>query len=83
MLLSLALYFAKMPRKQHPKIEGFDDETAAILMGVSRRTLLRYLKSGLVTPPAIMMGKNRRAWRDNDVQRAKAQLRERIREQSH
>lgn len=72
-----------MPRKEYPKIEGFDDETAAILMGISRRTLLRHLKAGLVTPPSLMMGKNRRAWRENDIQQAKTQLRERTREQAH
>jgi hypothetical protein len=68
-----------MPRKPHPKIEGYDDETAATLMGISRRSLLRYLKSGVVTPPGLMMGKNRRAWRENDVQHARTQLRERAR----
>jgi predicted site-specific integrase-resolvase len=72
-----------MPRKQTPKIEGYDDETAAILIGVSRRTLLRHLKSGVLSPPSLMMGKNRRAWRDNDIQHARTQLRERTREKSH
>jgi hypothetical protein len=71
-----------MPRKQVPKIEGYDDETAAILMGISRRTLLRHLQSGLISPPALMRGKNRRAWQDNDIQHAKVQLREKIREQN-
>jgi predicted site-specific integrase-resolvase len=72
-----------MPRKQTPHIEGYDDETAAILIGISRRTLLRHLKSGLISPPSLMRGKNRRAWRDNDIQHAKTQLRERIREQTN
>ena len=72
-----------MPRKQTPKIEGHDDETAAILMGISRRTLLRLLKNGQISPPALMKGKNLRAWRENDILHAKTQLRERIREQSY
>ncbi len=72
-----------MPRKVYPKIEGYDDETAAILIGISRRTLLRHLKSGLISPPRLMMGKNRRAWQENDIQHAKTQLRERTREQAH
>lgn len=72
-----------MPRKVYPKIEGYDDETAAILLGVCRRTLLRHLKIGLISPPTLMQGKNRRAWRDNDIQRAKSQLRERIRENAN
>jgi predicted DNA-binding transcriptional regulator AlpA len=68
-----------MPRKLQPKIEGYDDGTAAILLGISRRSLLRYLKAGIVSPPGVMMGKNRRAWREHDVQHAKTQLRERVR----
>jgi predicted site-specific integrase-resolvase len=68
-----------MPRQSRPKIEGYDDQTAAILIGISRRTLLRHLKSGLLSPPALMMGKNRRAWRENDIQHAKTQLRENLR----
>lgn len=70
-----------MPRKKHPKIEGVDDETASILIGISRRTLLRHLKSGRISPPALMMGKNRRAWQENDIRHAKIQLREQNREQ--
>jgi hypothetical protein len=83
-----------MPRKPHPKIEGYDDQTAAILIGISRRTLLRHLHVGLITPPTLMRGKtdregrtvetpkgkNWRAWRDDDIQRAKSQIRERDRE---
>jgi predicted site-specific integrase-resolvase len=72
-----------MPRKAPPKIEGHDDETAAILMGISRRTLLRHLKSGSVTPPALMRGKNRRAWREADIQSAKNQLREKLRDRAY
>jgi predicted site-specific integrase-resolvase len=72
-----------MPRKRNHKVEGYDDETAAILIGVSRRTLLRHLKSGLISPPRLMMGKNRRAWQSNDIQHAKTQLRERVREQAY
>ena len=72
-----------MPRKAYPKIEGHDDETAAILMGISRRTLLRHLKSGTITPPSFMRGKNRRAWRDNDIQSARNQLRETLRAKSY
>jgi len=72
-----------MPRKRHPNIEGYDDETASILIGISRRTLLRHLKSGLISPPRLMRGKNRRAWRETDIQHAKTQLREKIREKAN
>jgi len=72
-----------MPRKVYPKVEGHDDETAAVLMGISRRTLLRHLKNGVIAPPAQMMGKNRRAWRAADIQSAKDQLRERFRERAY
>jgi hypothetical protein len=81
--LALIYTSLSMPRKQTSKIEGYDDETAAILMGICRRTLLRLLKKGEISPPALMKGKNRRAWRDNDILHAKTQLRERIREQDH
>jgi hypothetical protein len=69
-----------MPRKRIPKVEGYDDETASILMGISRRTLLRHLKRGVISAPRLMMGRNRRAWQDIDIQHAKTQLRERVRE---
>jgi predicted site-specific integrase-resolvase len=52
-------------------------------MGISRRTLLRHLKSGSVTPPALMRGKNRRAWREADIQSAKNQLREKLRDRAY
>lgn len=72
-----------MPRKRNPKIEGYDDETAAILVGISRRTLLRHLKSGVISPPRLMMGRNRRAWQEIDIQHARTQLRERERESAN
>lgn len=72
-----------MPRKAAPQTEGHDDETAAILMGISRRTLLRHLKSGTISPPALMRGKNRRAWQDADIQSARNQLREKFRDRAY
>ena len=73
----------EMPRKALPKVEGHDDETAAILMGISRRTLLRHLKNGTISPPSLMRGKNRRAWRDGDIQSARNQLREKLRDRAY
>jgi hypothetical protein len=78
--MSLFYIDLDMPRKPPPKIEGYDDQTAATLIGISRRTLLRHLKSGVISPPIWMRGKNRRAWQDNDIQNARLQLRERDRE---
>jgi predicted site-specific integrase-resolvase len=69
-----------MPRKKEPKLEGVDDETAAGWIGISRRTLLRHLKAGVISHPPLKMGKNRRAWQVQDIQTAKLQLRERARE---
>ena len=59
--------------------DGFDDGTAAACIGISRRTLLRYLKSGKIKPPRFKRGKNRRAWTVEDVVYVRTVLREDMR----
>src|SRR5579872_2765938 len=38
------------------------DAAVARLLSVSKRTLLRWLKSGVVDPPALVLGKQGRRW---------------------
>src|SRR5579871_6409052 len=44
------------------------DAAVARLLSISKRTLLRWLKSGVVDPPALVTGKQRRrCWTEHEV----------------
>src|SRR5215467_531030 len=44
------------------------DAAVARLLSVSKRTLLRWLKDGVVDPPALVVGKRgQRRWTDHEV----------------
>jgi DNA-binding transcriptional MerR regulator len=44
------------------------DAAVARLLSVSRRTLLRWLKDGVIDPPALVVGKRgQRRWADHEV----------------
>jgi predicted site-specific integrase-resolvase len=46
------------------------DAAVARLLSISKRTLLRWLKSGVVDPPALVTGKQgRRWWAEHEVAR--------------
>jgi len=56
-----------MPRRKEPKPAGLSDNAVAILLGVSRRTLNRWLEKGKLSPPEGRLAKNRRLWTLQDV----------------
>src|SRR5262249_61404767 len=44
------------------------DAAVARLLSVSKRTLLRWLKEGVIDPPALVVGKRgQRRWADHEV----------------
>src|SRR5215468_7674613 len=44
------------------------DAAVARLLSVSKRTLLRWLKSGVIDPPALLVGKRgQRRWAEHEV----------------
>ncbi|MCC6861515.1 MAG: MerR family transcriptional regulator [Bryobacterales bacterium] len=65
-----------MPRRKEPKPAGLSDNAVAILLGVSRRTLNRWLEKGKLSPPEGRLAKNRRLWTLQDVDYARIQLEE-------
>src|SRR4051794_29251634 len=51
------------------------DQAVARLLSISRRTLLRWLKDGVVDPPAVVVGKQgRRCWAEHEVARIRAHM---------
>ena len=50
------------------------DESAALLLRISRMTLFRKLKDGTISPPASVEGTRRRWWRPPDIEVAREQL---------
>lgn len=52
------------------------DKVVISRLGISRRTLYRYLQDGTVDPPPGKLGKNRRGWTEGDLIMAEQQLRE-------
>jgi DNA-binding transcriptional MerR regulator len=65
-----------MPRRKVPKPDGLTDHAVAILLGVSRRTLNRWLEQGKLSPPEGRLAKNRRLWTMQDLEYARIQLEE-------
>jgi hypothetical protein len=48
--------------------DRLNDAAVARLLSVSKRTLLRWLKDGVIDPPALVVGKRgQRRWADHEV----------------
>src|SRR5262245_4101735 len=48
--------------------DQLNDPAVARILGVSKRTLLRWLKDGVVDPPAMVVGKRgQRRWSEHEV----------------
>ena len=61
--------------------DRLNDAAVARLLSVSKRTLLRWLKDGVIDPPALVVGKRgQRRWADHEVAQILAFMRHAVRE---
>jgi hypothetical protein len=67
-----------MPRRYPifvPRLtNALSDEAAAVTLQISKKTLIRKLRAGIVTAPAPVPGTCRRWWRYADIEIAREQL---------
>ena len=56
-------------------VNAVPDEVAARQLQISRMTLFRKLKEGILSPPLPLEGARRRWWRPADIETAREQLR--------
>ena len=66
-----------MPRQKPPRPEGLSDDSVARLLGIHKRTLLRWLQDGLIGEPEGRLAKNRRSWTLAEVDAIREQLQRR------
>ena len=66
-----------MARQKSPRPDSLSDTSVARLLGVHKRTLLRWLQDGLVAEPEGRLAKNRRAWTLAEVDAVRERLQRR------
>ena len=66
-----------MPRSRVRKVEYLKSAEVAELIGVTKQTLLNWLRRGLVTEPERNPATGYRLWTEKDVERIRRFLRER------
>ena len=66
-----------MPRSRVRKVEYLKSAEVAELIGVTKQTLLNWLRRGLITEPERNPATGYRLWTEKDVERIRRFLRER------
>ena len=66
-----------MPKSRVRRTEYFKSAEVAELIGVTKQTLLNWLRQGLITEPERNPATGYRLWTEKDVQRIRRFLRER------
>ena len=66
-----------MTRNKAIQADGLSDLSVARLIGVHKRTLLRWIQDGLIPTPEGRLAKNRRAWTLREVEAIRQQLQRR------
>jgi DNA-binding transcriptional MerR regulator len=66
-----------MPRAKERRVEYFKSAEVAELIGVTKQTLLNWLRQGLITEPERNPATGYRLWTEKDVERIRRFLRER------
>ena len=66
-----------MPKAKVRKVEYFKSAEVAELIGVTKQTLLNWLRQGLITEPERNPATGYRLWTEKDIERIRRFLRER------
>jgi DNA-binding transcriptional MerR regulator len=66
-----------MPRLRNRRTDYFKSAEVAELIGVTKQTLLNWLRQGLITEPERNPATGYRLWTEKDIERIRRFLRER------
>jgi DNA-binding transcriptional MerR regulator len=66
-----------MPKARARKVQYFKSAEVAELLGVTKQTVLNWLRRGLITEPERNPATGYRLWTEKDIERIRRFLRER------